>query len=158
VLGAISLLAFGPHLPGLGTQGRLVTPLGLPNVVGVLLGFGGESAGLHTALSLILIATVCAAVVVTARHPERGLEALFACVLALVLTLSWSGAWYVLWVLPFAALLPGRWPTVSVLALTVFLILAFSPNEPLVHRPFSLPLYTTDLGRAHTQQINALLH
>jgi len=157
LLAAISVLAFGAHLPGLGTQGRLVTPLGLPNVVGVLLGFGGETAGLHTVLSVILIATVLLATVVTARRPERGLSALFVCMLVLVLTLSWSGAWYVLWVLPFAALLPGRAAPACVLALTAFLLLAFAPNEPLVHRPLSLPLYSTSLGQAHTREINALL-
>lgn len=158
LLAIVSFAAFGLHVPGLGEQAKLVTPLGLPNVVGVLLGLGGETKGLHTVLDVVLIATVLAASFVTWRDPERGLGAAFACMLVLVLTLSWSGAWYVLWVLPFAALLPGWAARTCVLALSAFLILAFAPNEPLVHRPLSLPLYTTALGRAHNDQINALLH
>jgi len=158
VLAVVSLLAFGAHVPGLGEQAKLVTPLGLPNVVGVLLGLGGETTGLHTVLDVVLVATVLIAAIVTFRHPERGVGAAFACVLVLAATLSWSGAWYVLWVLPFAALLPGWAARTSVLALSAFLILAFAPNEPLVHRPLSLPLYTTALGLAHTDEINALLH
>ncbi len=157
VLGGASYLAFGAHLPDLATQSRLVTPLGFANVLGVLLGLGGETAGLHTALEVLLAATVLIAAGVTLRNPRLALAAAFACVLALVLTLSWSAAWYVLWLLPFAALLSG-WPARAiVLALSAYLILAFAPNEPLVHRPLSLPLYSTALGRMHTNEINALL-
>ncbi len=42
VLGACSVAAFGVHLPDLGTQGRLVIPMSLPNVVGLALGQGGR--------------------------------------------------------------------------------------------------------------------
>ncbi len=158
VLVGISTLAFGAHLPDLETQSRLVTPLGFANVLGVVLGLGGETAGLQAVLEAILVATVLTAALVTLRDPRRALAAAFACVLALLLTLSWSAAWYVLWLLPFAALLPGRWPRAAALALSVFLLAAFLPNEPLVHRPLSLPLYSTALGRAHTNEINALLY
>ncbi len=157
VLGGASLLAFGAHVPDLTTQSRLVTPLGFANVLGVLLGLGGETAGLRVALEAVLGTTVLVAAAVTLRDPRHALAAAYVCVLALVLTLSWSAAWYILWLLPFAALLRGWPPRAIALLLSAFLILAFAPNEPLVHRPLSLPLYTTSLGRAHTSEINALL-
>ncbi len=42
VWGVCSVVAFGFHLPNLGTQGRLVIPMSLPNVVGLVLGQGGR--------------------------------------------------------------------------------------------------------------------
>src|SRR5206468_2455578 len=43
VFGGASLYAFGPHLPNLAQQSTLVTLAGLPNVVGSILGLGGET-------------------------------------------------------------------------------------------------------------------
>ena len=42
VLGACTVVAFGAHLPDLGAQGRLVIPMGLPNLLGLVLGQGGR--------------------------------------------------------------------------------------------------------------------
>ncbi len=43
VLALASLFAFGFHLPDLVTQGRLVTAIGIPNLIGLALGQGGET-------------------------------------------------------------------------------------------------------------------
>ncbi|HVR05079.1 MAG TPA: hypothetical protein VMS02_03485, partial [Solirubrobacteraceae bacterium] len=58
VLGACSLLAFGPHLPDLGTQGRLVIGTSLPNLLGLALGQGGETETMQTLFSALLVALV----------------------------------------------------------------------------------------------------
>ena len=47
VLGAASLIAFGPHPPDISTQSRLVAALSLPNLFGLALGLGGETAGVR---------------------------------------------------------------------------------------------------------------
>ena len=158
VLGVVSYLAFGTNLPDLSTQSSLVTPPALANLLGLALGLGGENAGLHTALTVVLVLAVAVAAIVTLRWPERWLAAAFGCVFVLLATLSWSAAWYVLWLLPFAALLPGRGPRLAALALSAYLLVAFMPAQLLVSRPLRLPLYTTSLGQVHETQIEVLQH
>ena len=41
---AMTLVAFGANLPNLGQQDRLVIPYGIPNLTGLALGFGGDTA------------------------------------------------------------------------------------------------------------------
>ena len=47
--GCARVAAFGAHLPDLGTQGRLVIPMSLPNVLGLALGQGGETDTMRSA-------------------------------------------------------------------------------------------------------------
>ena len=55
---AASLIAFGLHIPDLSTQSRLVTSESVPNLLGLALGAGGETEGLRTVLSGVLILVV----------------------------------------------------------------------------------------------------
>ncbi len=59
--GVCSVVAFGFHLPNLGTQGRLVIPMSLPNVVGLVLGQGGETNTMRLLLSAVLAGRCSAA-------------------------------------------------------------------------------------------------
>src|ERR1019366_10737571 len=58
LLGALSLIAFGLHIPDLSTQSRLVTNVSVPNLIGLALGKGGETESLHVFLSAALAALV----------------------------------------------------------------------------------------------------
>ena len=57
-LGLASYAAFGATLPDLAQQAKLVIPTGIPNLVGYLLGLGGETDTLRTICAAVLVLTV----------------------------------------------------------------------------------------------------
>ncbi len=66
------------------------------------------------------------------------------------MTLGWAMPWYVLWLLPFAALMRRGTARVAAIALTVFLLAAWAPaSASLLHRLGAYP------GRTPTGQANA---
>ena len=95
------------HVPDLSTQSRLVTNISVPNLVGLAVGSGGESESLHVLFSALLVAVVvvCCAHAWRTRSPFTAAGWASA---ALLVTLSWVLPWYVLWVLPLAALSSSR--------------------------------------------------
>jgi hypothetical protein len=126
VLLAVSLIVFGPHIPGLGTQGKLVTPLSPPNLLGLALGQGGLTEPVRILIQVALAITIAALLIRTARGADWVVQAGWA-TLALVLSLSWSMPWYVGWVLPLAALSASRRLRRATLVLTAFLLLCLMP-------------------------------
>jgi hypothetical protein len=126
VLGAASLIAFGPHLPDLSTQSSLVTAVGLPNLLGLALGQGGETATLRAILDGVLLLAVAGAAF-WAWRTRRWIPAAGFAVLVLLLTLSWELPWYVYWLLPLAALSRARSLRVAGIVLSAYLILAWMP-------------------------------
>ena len=157
VLGAASLLAFGLHVPDLSTQSSLVTSESIPNLVGLAAGAGGESAGLRTALSVILVAVVFLCAWLAWRRRDAITASGWAGV-ALLVTLSWVLPWYVLWVLPFAALSRSRRLRVTVLVLGVYLIVAWAPASGLLWNAIGFHPQTTSLGRLHQRYVKELLN
>lgn len=156
-LGLATLLAFGPHLPDLAEQGSLVTGVGLPNLLGLALGLGGETPALHTVLSVGLV--VCAiACTVWAWRTGDWLPAAPVAMLALLLTLSWELPWYVFWLLPLAALGRPRWLRGAALILGAYLILAWIPLTTDLIRGLSFRPTATPLGEQHTRLTRRLLH
>jgi hypothetical protein len=108
VVAAVTGIAFGGALPALGLQGRLVTPLSVPNLVGVLAGHGGADATIRGLGRDALVAVVVVAIALVARRRAWALPALGLVLLATALSLSWVMPWYLAWSLPFAALATPR--------------------------------------------------
>jgi alpha-1,6-mannosyltransferase len=158
VLGAASAIAFGPHAPGLSTQSRLVTAIGLPNLLGLVLGQGGETPLLHLTLELGLAAVVvgCAAAVAWGRLDW--LTAAAVSLGALAASLSWAVPWYLLWVLPFAALSPAKRARAATVVLGAYFLIAFAPASYLLARDIHFAPQSTHLGVVHRRQVEALLH
>jgi hypothetical protein len=127
VLLAASLAAFGPHLGGVHAQSTLVAPEGLPNLLGILLGLGGATSGLRAALTLLAGLVILAAAVRAWRHPGDAIACACASVVALIFTLGWSAPWYVLWALPFVALVHSRRWRPLLLSYTLYALIASSP-------------------------------
>jgi hypothetical protein len=157
VLGAASLLAFGLHVPDLSTQSSLVTSESIPNLIGLAAGAGGESSGLRSALSVVLVAVVFLCAWLAWRRRDALTASGWAGV-ALLVTLSWVLPWYVLWVLPFAALSRSRRLRVTVLVLGVYLIVAWAPASGLLWNAISFHPQTTSLGRLHQRYVKELLN
>jgi hypothetical protein len=157
VLGGATLFAFGPHLPNLGEQSKLVTAVGLPNLLGFVLGSGGETTALKSVLGILLIVAVAASAAWAWRSRNWIAASGFA-TLALLLTLSWTLPWYVLWLLPLAAL--ARTPVLRTAALvfSVYLMLAWVPVMTDIIHALGFKPSTTKLGQLHQAQTKALLH
>jgi hypothetical protein len=122
-LAALSFALFGVSLPNLQQQSSLLTDFSIPNVVGLLLHVGGGTP------LLLKIFTVAVVVVVAYEFFGRRdwLTGAGWSTLALIASLAWLVPWYIVWLLPLAALGTSvRLRQISV-ALTVFLILAFVP-------------------------------
>jgi hypothetical protein len=157
VVGACSVLAFGPHFPDLATQGRLVTMTSLPNLLGLALGQGGETTTLRLLLSGVLLACIAACSAMAWRRRDALTAAGWASV-ALLVTLSWVLPWYVLWVLPLAALSSSRRLRTVTLLVGVYLIAAWAPLTGIVFNSIGFHPEKTSLGRLHQRYVKELLY
>jgi len=153
-LAAVSVASFGLHGPALGKQDNLISTHAPADVVGYLLGLGGETHGMHLALSVLLVVALLGCCAWTWRSPDDWLTAAGTLTLVFVTTLSWTVPWYVLWVLPFAALGSRRlrWATLATSA--CFLIL-FAPAEPRLAARIGLNPYSTQIGQAAGRAVAA---
>ena len=169
VVGALSLLAFGLHIPDLSTQSKLVTSESVPNLIGLAVGAGGETETLHRLMTLALLASVAACCWYAWRpRPGRPRDApgiaertITACgwaSVALLVTLSWVLPWYVLWVLPLAALSVSRRLRAAALALGVYLIIAWAPASGQLWNAIGFHPEKTSLGRLHQRYVRELLN
>ena len=147
---AASLAAFGPHLPNVADQSRFVAGVSVPNLLGLALGYGGESDALRNVLAAVLAAIV----VVSALQAWRGRDLPTAAgvpALASLLVLSWVLPWYIWLLLPFAALSRSRALRGATLVMGVWLILSWMPLlRDLVHGIGFYPT-RTPLGRVHNR-------
>jgi hypothetical protein len=157
LLGIASLIAFGLHVPDLSTQSRLVTNVSVPNLLGLALGSGGETGSLHLVLSAVLACSVLLCCLQAWRRRGAVTASGWANV-ALLVTLSWVLPWYVLWVLPFAALSSSRRLRLAALALGVYLIVAWAPASGLLWSKIGFHPEKTSLGRLHQRYVKELLN
>jgi len=157
VLAAASLSAFGLHIPDLTTQSILVTAESVPNLVGLAVGAGGESEGVRLVMEAGLVFTLIAACWYAWKRHDAITPAGWANVV-LIMTLSWVLPWYVLWVLPLAALSASKKLRVAALILGAYLVITWSPASGLVWSGIGFNPEKTPLGRVQERHIRELLH
>ena len=157
LVGAASLLAFGLHIPDLSTQSRLVTNESVPNLIGLAVGAGGESEGVRTVMSALLALSVLTCCIMAWRRRDMITPSGWASV-ALILTLSWVLPWYVLWILPLAALSSSRRLRTAGLLVGVYLIIAWAPASGLLWNAIGFHPEKTSLGRLHQRYVRELLN
>ncbi|MDQ6811514.1 MAG: hypothetical protein M3Z95_06420 [Actinomycetota bacterium] len=168
VLGTASLTAFGLHIPDLSTQGRLVTAESVPNLLGLAVGSGGETDTVRALMGAVLVGSLLACCVFAWRGQRsattpgpRGDQTLSACgwaSVALLLTLSWVLPWYVIWVLPLAALSSSRRLRRAALVVGAYLIVAWAPASGLLWNAIGFHPERTPLGRLHQRYVKELLN
>ena len=124
-LAIMSLALFGLSLPNLSQQNSLLTPFSFPNLFGYFIGVGGGTTGV---LRLATVALVVVVVLLVRRRGDWISHAGWATV-ALIASLAWVMPWYVIWVLPLAALGSSIWLRRAALVMTVFLVLVFLPSS-----------------------------
>jgi hypothetical protein len=157
VLGAASYAAFGLHIPDLSTQSKVVASTSLPNLLGLALGGGGESETLHSLLTGVLVLSLAGCCVLAYRRRESITPAGWVTV-ALLVTLGWVLPWYVLWLLPLAALSGSRWLRTTALVLGAYLIIGWSPASGLLWNAIGFKPAKTPLGRLHQRYVKELLN
>jgi hypothetical protein len=77
---------------------------------------------------------------------------------ALLVTLSWVLPWYVLWVLPLAALSSSRRLRTTAAVLGAYLIVSWAPASTLVWQAIGFHPEKTSLGRLHQRYVKELLN
>ena len=121
-IGAVALAVFGPHLlAGVADQREVTSPRSVPGLLSRALGFDGVPAGVAVAA----VAGFAGATAWLLRATWRGrdwLEAAGWATVALLLALTWLMPWYVVWLLPLAALAAGPRLRYAAAALTVFVV------------------------------------
>jgi hypothetical protein len=157
VVGGASLIAFGLHIPDLSTQSKVVTSISVPNLLGLALGAGGETETLHSLLSAVLVLSILACCAVAFRRRESITASGWATV-ALLVTLGWVLPWYILWLLPLAALSRSRRLRTTALVLGAYLIVAWAPASGLLWNAIGFQPSKTPLGRLHQRYVKELLN
>jgi len=151
-----SYAAFGAHIPDLSTQTRLVTNESLPNVLGFLLGLGGEGPTMQRVVQLVLVLAVAGACAFAWRRHELLRPAAWATV-ALLVTLSWVLPWYILWLLPLVALARSKALVRVSLVLGLYLLVVWVPIAGSWYRDIGFSPGSTKLGQQHAYEVKQLL-
>jgi hypothetical protein len=139
---ALFAIVFGTRAPGLTDQANTITNFSVPDDLATVLGVRATSrcAGhfypcLNSTVSLITTLAFVAAMLALAWRAFRGADPM-ACAgwagVALILTLASVMPWYVLWVLPFAALSRSRPLQVTTGILCVLLLIFGQPTAHLI--------------------------
>jgi hypothetical protein len=157
VIAVASVIAFGLHIPDLSTQSSLVTNVSVPNLIGLAIGAGGETEALHSVLTGVLVVSVLLCCVQAWRRGAAVTASGWASV-ALLVTLSWVLPWYVLWVLPMAALSRSRRLRATALVLGVYLIIAWAPASGFLWNAIGFHPEKTSVGRQHQRIVKELLN
>ncbi|HTX45248.1 MAG TPA: glycosyltransferase family 87 protein [Solirubrobacteraceae bacterium] len=144
----LSTALFGFALPNLSTQSSLLTAYSVPNLLGDAIGAGGGAPWL---LHLADAAVVLLVVWLVARRRDWLSGAGWA-TLALLLSLAWLVPWYLLWLLPLAALARSARLRAAALAMTVFLVISFVPWTGLVLSEHGVRTLTGSAGAASLQR------
>ncbi len=149
VLALVSVAAFGAHLPGIGSQTELVTGVGPANLLGWGLGQKGETETVRILLTVLAGSFVLGAAF-RARLAHRDWLALGGASLAVVwITTSWIAPWYIVWILPFAALAESRRLRFFIVAVGVYLLLAFGPEQTALLHLLHFNPFGSAIGRRH---------
>ncbi len=148
-LAALSLWLFGTHLPNVGDQNRILTQFSIPNVIGLLLGVGGGTHTVLRAMELVVVLVCAYQLLRLLLDPDRDwLAGAGWATLALIASAAWLMPWYVLWLLPLAALARSRLLRVVAVTLTLFLVLTLGPDTSYQLTLHNIDLLNTPAGQA----------
>ena len=103
-LTAMSVALFGFAIPNLQDQSTLLTNWSIPNLFGLLIGIGGGTPALLRVLNVGVVVTVALLV----RRRRDWLAGAGWATFALIVSLAWLVPWYLVWLLPLAALAADR--------------------------------------------------
>jgi 4-amino-4-deoxy-L-arabinose transferase-like glycosyltransferase len=156
-VGLVILLGYGGALPDLQTQGGLVTPLSVPNLLGLAAGHGGADPAVRSVARAVIIGIAVAATAAVAVRRSWALPAIAGVMVAAVLALPWVMPWYLVWSLPFLALARPRFVAPLVVVATCWLVVGGLPSLPGVLHHFGYYPTRLDTGRANHHEFVRLV-
>jgi hypothetical protein len=139
-------VVFGFAIPNLADQSTLLTPWSAPNVLGMILGVGGGTASLLRLANIALVVTIALLV----RRNREWLDSAGWTTFALIASLAWLVPWYVIWLLPLAALGNTLKLRRAAIAMTVYLVFAFVPTMGWVQSKLGFHMMSGSAGQAST--------
>ncbi len=138
---------FGFTLPNLVDQSTLLTPWSFPNIIGLILGVGGGTPGVLRLANVALVVTVA----LLLRRRKDWLSGAGWSTVALIASLAWLVPWYVIWMLPLAALGTSLRLRRAAVAITVYLVFAFMPTTGMFMNAHHINLMGGSAGQASKQ-------
>jgi hypothetical protein len=124
---AVALVAFGAQafdfVNVLGTQQGLDSGTSVIAQLGAVFGWSGNPAGARAVATVVFAATLGALLWRTWRRREVWLDSAAWATVALLVCTSWLLAWYIVWLVPLAALGRSRWLPAAAAGLSVFVVL-----------------------------------
>jgi alpha-1,6-mannosyltransferase len=125
---AVALVFFGAQafdfVNVLGTQQRLDSGTSVIARLGTLLGWQGNPPGARAVAAVVFAVSLGGLLWRTWRRRETWLDSAAWAMVALVACTSWLLAWYVVWLVPLAALGRSRWLQAAGAAFSVFVVLS----------------------------------
>lgn len=143
-LAAASLAMFGTALPNVAGQSQVLTAFSIANLLGWALGFGGGAPVLLVALELCVVAVVVHQLI---RNRDWVAGAGWATV-ALLVSLGSLWPWYIVWLLPLAAIASSVRLRAVALALTAFLVITTAPYTARILGAAGINPLSSKVGRA----------
>ncbi len=141
---ALSLILFGPVFPNVSGQSQLLTGFSIPNLLGWAVGTGGGTPQLVRDMNVLIVVVVGYQLL----RRRDWLSGAGWTTLALLASLGWLMPWYVIWLLPLAAIAADRTLRRTALAASVFLTIAFLPVTSLVLNDMAINLQAGPVGLA----------
>jgi hypothetical protein len=129
VTGLVVLIVYGGATPDVTTQSALVTPLSVPNLLGLAGGHGGADPQVRALARDALVAVTAAASVLVLVRRTLAPAALALVLVAAVLSLAWVMPWYLVWALPFLAVVRPAVGVPVAVVVAVWLIAGGLPQE-----------------------------
>ncbi len=124
---AVALVAFGTQafdfINVLGTQQGLDSGTSVIAQLGAVFGWSGNPRGARAMATVVFAATLGALLWRTWRRREDWLDCAAWATVALLACTSWLLAWYIVWLVPLAALGRSRWLPAAAVGLSVFVVL-----------------------------------
>jgi len=136
IVGLVMLVAYGGALPDLKTQGTLVTPLSIPNLLGLAAGHGGADGLVRAVARDVVIACAAVATAAVAVRRRWALTAICALLLVALFALPWVMPWYLLWALPFIVVRRSKTLALVTLVATGWLVVGSLPQLPGILHSF----------------------
>jgi alpha-1,6-mannosyltransferase len=143
-LAVMYLSLFGLSLPNLADQSTLLTPWAIPNLIGLILHVGGGTPTMLRLANVALVVTVA----VLVRQRRDWLEGAGWGTFALIASLAWLVPWYVVWLLPLAALATSYNLRRVAVVFTVYLVIGFMPETGTLLSKVGIDLMNSSAGHA----------
>jgi alpha-1,6-mannosyltransferase len=153
---AASFAVFGTALPDLGDQSSLLSSFSVPDALAQVTRLGGAPSWLLALAAVLAAGAVALLALHTWRRRIDWLTGAGWATLALLLSLAWLQPWYVMWLLPLAALGASARLRRATLVLSAYLLITFMPATGVLLANLHYQPLDGAVGCASVKRMHAL--